>query len=231
MFAARNGHIEIVKYLIENGADANTALIEAAREGHIEIAKHLIENGADINAVDVLGRTALELATKRGHTETVKLLEYIENPSKAIQLSDQEKIAFEAIRKKNVLIRSLLRGDLREVKKLTKSADLPGYVLWKSPWKTIEYLLGKPFNIDKNKVLRYACQYNVENVSPMVNKLFDNPEKELRALLRNKFKRKLFTRASRKKLGQVVRGLRLIKQIKGLCPNVANEISAYINYQ
>ena len=56
------GHFEIVKYLIEHGADPNakesddnsgrTALILASENGHFEIVKCLIEHGAHPNAND-----------------------------------------------------------------------------------------------------------------------------------------------------------------------------------
>jgi ankyrin repeat protein len=54
--AAGEGHLEIVKLLLEHGADVNaktayeTALHLAAGEGHLEIVKLLLEHGADVNA-------------------------------------------------------------------------------------------------------------------------------------------------------------------------------------
>ena len=54
------GHFEIVKFLVENGADPNvkddfygrTTLMFASQKGHFEIVKFLIENGADANTKD-----------------------------------------------------------------------------------------------------------------------------------------------------------------------------------
>ena len=59
-FAASNGHVDVAKVLIQNGADVNavhnevkrTALHHAAEYGHVDVAKVLIQNGADVNAVD-----------------------------------------------------------------------------------------------------------------------------------------------------------------------------------
>jgi ankyrin repeat protein len=67
--AAKNGHFEIVKYLVGKGAykdskDNNdeTPLHLAAWNGHFEIVKYLVENGANIQAKTVYGKTPLDLA-------------------------------------------------------------------------------------------------------------------------------------------------------------------------
>jgi ankyrin repeat protein len=52
--AARNDDIEIVKCLVEHGADVkagdNDALRYAVKENHQQIVQYLIQNGADANA-------------------------------------------------------------------------------------------------------------------------------------------------------------------------------------
>lgn len=51
-----------------------TKLQFAAREGHVETVKVLIEFGAHIHAVDALGFRALDLAARKGWAEAVKVL-------------------------------------------------------------------------------------------------------------------------------------------------------------
>ena len=77
--AAQYGHDDIVKMLIEAGADVNSegrsALLQAAREGRVDVVKMLIEAGADLNSKDKDGRTALSRAAGTGHADIVKMLE------------------------------------------------------------------------------------------------------------------------------------------------------------
>ena len=83
IWAAKQGHTEVVKLLIEAGADLNllaekgtyTALVWAAFRGHAEVVKLLIIAGADPDIQDEKGAyTALIWAAFRGHTEVVRLL-------------------------------------------------------------------------------------------------------------------------------------------------------------
>jgi ankyrin repeat protein len=82
-YAVESGFTEIVKLLIENGADLNksnndgcTPLHLAATYGHLEVIKLLIENGADIHKSDNGGCTPLHIAATYGHLEVIKLLVY-----------------------------------------------------------------------------------------------------------------------------------------------------------
>lgn len=75
------GNKDMVKFLIEAGADVNakshygaTPLSLAAEKGHLEITKVLLSHGADINAKDDHGDTALMYAVEFGHPDAVKLL-------------------------------------------------------------------------------------------------------------------------------------------------------------
>jgi hypothetical protein len=84
MAAAGNGHTELVKLLIDKGADMNaiwpgwsngvTALMIAAYNGHTEVVKLLLDKGADVDVKNPYGMTALIYAAIHGHTEIARLL-------------------------------------------------------------------------------------------------------------------------------------------------------------
>jgi hypothetical protein len=67
--------LEVVKYLIEHGANINAdndaALRFSAQNGHLEIVKYLIEHGANIHSVN---DHALRFSAQKGHLEIVKYL-------------------------------------------------------------------------------------------------------------------------------------------------------------
>lgn len=58
----------------EGGTDGNTPLITACRRGHLEIVKKLIDKGADLTITNDFNGTALEVASFGGHYEVVKFL-------------------------------------------------------------------------------------------------------------------------------------------------------------
>lgn len=78
--ASANGHLEIVRLLLENGANVNapdrhTALGLAVKHGYREIVHLLLENGADTNVIQDYGSgTVLQLASCRGDIEIVHFL-------------------------------------------------------------------------------------------------------------------------------------------------------------
>ncbi|KXZ48898.1 hypothetical protein GPECTOR_24g187 [Gonium pectorale] len=82
MMAAKGGHVEVVKDLLDAGADLYArdrngmgALMMAAKGGHVEVVKVLLAAArADVNAADMNGMTALMMAAKGGHVEVVKVL-------------------------------------------------------------------------------------------------------------------------------------------------------------
>ncbi len=78
MMAALKGHTELVRRLVDKGADVNktgwTPLHYAATNGHIAIIDLLLENHAYIDAESPNGSTPLMMAAQYGTASAVKLL-------------------------------------------------------------------------------------------------------------------------------------------------------------
>ncbi|CAG7919206.1 unnamed protein product [Penicillium olsonii] len=79
--AAERGHLEIVKMLIDHGADAHkldpddhTALCFACSEGHQEIVQIFLDEGVSPNPQGKYGLSALWHATRRGSVEICAML-------------------------------------------------------------------------------------------------------------------------------------------------------------
>ncbi|QTG98974.1 ankyrin repeat domain-containing protein [Wolbachia pipientis] len=81
-FAVENSNLQIVKYLVESGADLDikyekgfTPLHFAAVFGDLELARYLIdEEGVSFNVLDKYGRSPLHIASENGRIELVKYL-------------------------------------------------------------------------------------------------------------------------------------------------------------
>ena len=78
LIASKEGHLEVVKLLIEKGIDINQIDIFRHNALHwasnVEVVKLLIEKGIDINQTDKNGWNALHWASKRGHKEIEQIL-------------------------------------------------------------------------------------------------------------------------------------------------------------
>lgn len=83
MWASEGGHIDIVKFLLDEGADVNakrtkdgtTVLMETAEEGHTDVVKLLLERGAKVNVKRTKdGITALMEAADKCHADIIRLL-------------------------------------------------------------------------------------------------------------------------------------------------------------
>jgi ankyrin repeat protein len=85
--ASAEGHAEIVRLLLRNGADVtivapntggfiSSALLEAAQNGHLDVVKILVTARADVNAVgsESFAPTALQAAAANGHLEISNVL-------------------------------------------------------------------------------------------------------------------------------------------------------------
>lgn len=78
-YAANYGRLEIVKYLLEKGAELDAGpfhpLHGAAAGGHLEIVKYLIKKGSPVNVKDkTYHQTPLDYANKWGHKEVADYL-------------------------------------------------------------------------------------------------------------------------------------------------------------
>ena len=80
-WAARKGHAEVVKVLINFTADpnapdkdGNTPIHFAAMEGHLDVVKALIAFVYPPNVKNKLGKTPIYYASMNGYAEIVKIL-------------------------------------------------------------------------------------------------------------------------------------------------------------
>ena len=73
--ASEKGRLDVVKYLVENGADIHAqddcALRWSAERGHLEVVRLLLENGADVHTRN---NYALGWSAYYGNFEVVRLL-------------------------------------------------------------------------------------------------------------------------------------------------------------
>ena len=81
IYAAFEGHLDIVDILIARGANPDllapnqaSALMYAARNGHIEVVQRLLLAGADATLVNDSGRTAQSWALENGNTDIADLI-------------------------------------------------------------------------------------------------------------------------------------------------------------
>lgn len=82
MWAAQRGHLEVVKFLVQLGANVNAvdtdrqepALMWATKKGQKAVVEFLIANGADVNLGDQFKETPLMDAARYGHKDLCELL-------------------------------------------------------------------------------------------------------------------------------------------------------------
>ena len=68
----------------------STALHAASRNGFLEVVKALVEAGADVKVATGFGKHALDLATKQGHTALVEFLRPLYPEEAAAQLKKKQ---------------------------------------------------------------------------------------------------------------------------------------------
>lgn len=84
IFAAREGHTQIVRLLLEHEADPNasdyrgyTALAWAGYFGFGQVVRVLLEKGADRKKVNNMGQTPADIALDNGHEEVASLFQKV----------------------------------------------------------------------------------------------------------------------------------------------------------
>ncbi len=115
VIAARNGHLQIVQYLMQHGASIDqrdnnrkkSALLAAAFEGQYDTAAYLVDHGAQINVQAINGWTPLHDAAYIGDSRIVKLLVDhgarldLKNGRDETPLQTAERGQFDAVRRGN----------------------------------------------------------------------------------------------------------------------------------
>ncbi|XP_012546881.3 ankyrin repeat domain-containing protein 39 [Bombyx mori] len=80
-YAARSGHLDICKILLQNGANINavthgkvTSLHKAVAAGEVFVVKYLIQSGAKIDLQDNDGQTVLHKAVENNKLDLIPIL-------------------------------------------------------------------------------------------------------------------------------------------------------------
>ena len=113
--AAEEGNVDLVKSLLERGADINdrdayggTPLYRAAAQGNVEVVDLLIEQGAEVDSPNNQGWTPLHIASQPGHLEAARVLIDHDANVNARQQNHWTPIHFSAINDHLELVKLLL---------------------------------------------------------------------------------------------------------------------------
>ena len=91
MYAALNGHLETVRYLVGNGAkvnimdsSGNTALHYATHHvrqqtGHLNVVQYLVHNGADVDIKNNQNEKAQDIALKQSYEDIFDALQPVKS--------------------------------------------------------------------------------------------------------------------------------------------------------
>jgi len=87
MMAARNGHTEVIKVLLDNNAlidmtdnTGNTALILATLSRRVSAVRLLLTRSADMEKKNKIGLSAMDVARMKGYTDIEQILDSFKSP-------------------------------------------------------------------------------------------------------------------------------------------------------
>ena len=168
--ASEEGHLEVAKLLIENGAETNieagglTALDEAGINGHLEVVKLLIKKEEKNNASDQYD-TPLYWASSIGHLNVVKFL--LEKGGNAnVQDKDGRTALHEASLNDHLTIVKLLIEKGANVNAKDKNNKTPLHEASKGGnFHVAEFLIEKGANIEAQDKQGRTALYNASSTS------------------------------------------------------------------
>lgn len=171
-WAAEYGQLEVVKLLLNHGADFSLAdligrkpLLWAARYGYKRVVQLLLDRGDSVDSKDKNGRTPLSLAAREGHMDVVKLLIKYGDEIDSEDVKKQTPLSFAAMNGHLEIVLLLLamgaNPDSRECSKKRSPLSFAaenGYV------DVVKWLLAKDCEIDsKDSDERTALSWAAEN--------------------------------------------------------------------
>ena len=122
--ASLNGHAEVSRLLLDNGADINargrllmTSLHGPSYFGHLDVVRLLLQRGAEVDPRDDVGLTPLKLAITeeaRGTMTTIATLIRAGATVENARNSPWEQSGFDREMKKDAVIRAIAEASLGE---------------------------------------------------------------------------------------------------------------------
>nr|XP_055038597.1 ankyrin repeat and SAM domain-containing protein 6-like [Misgurnus anguillicaudatus] len=157
--AAQHGYEAVVRLLLEWGADVNftqkttgwSALMLAAAGGRVHVAQQLVERGADADHLNVLGKTAFEVALQLQHKEVKNYLDSITTVRPQPDDEKKRPDVFNALKLGNAqLVKEIVEEDSSQVNVLNADGASPLMMAAVSgQLEVVQLLVEKHADIDK----------------------------------------------------------------------------------
>lgn len=168
-YAARGGKVEMIKYLIDNGADVNkanalgmTPLMAAVYDGRYKAFRYLVKRGARLNVKDNIGYYPLHYAAKADNTEIAANL-----ISLGADINIQDEIGqtplYKAIGNGHLKVAEFLIDNGAKVNYRDNAGVTPLHVaVYNKQHKIIEMLIRKGAKVN---VYDYECSWGLKTTS------------------------------------------------------------------